>query len=102
MSGASWWADEVIQDGGLMERTNKIFHSKRIDFYIFSIFQEKILTAKFVVIGLKQGKSPAMGEKQVAVTLEFGKSREAGVSAQLTYVKHPYIAQSRDIQMSFR
>jgi hypothetical protein len=69
---------------------------------LFSIFLEKLLTALFLVIGLKQGKSPAMGEKQVAVTLEFGKSREAGVSAHLTYVKHPHIAQSRDIQTSFR
>ena len=43
-----------------------------------------------------------MGEKQAAVTLEFGKSREAGVSAHLAYVKHPYIAQSRDIKTPFR
>jgi hypothetical protein len=61
-------------------------------FIFFSIFQEKFLTAIFLVIGLKQGKSPTMGEKQVAVMLEFGKSREAGVSAHLAYVKHPYIA----------
>jgi hypothetical protein len=42
-----------------------------------------------------------MGDKKEAVTLEFGKSREAGVSVHFTYVKHPYIAQSRDIQTNF-
>jgi hypothetical protein len=43
-----------------------------------------------------------MGEKEEAVMLEFGKSREAGVSAHLTYIKQQHIAQSRDIQASFR
>jgi hypothetical protein len=71
-------------------------------FIFFSIFQEKFLTAKFVVIGFKQGKSPAMGEKKEAVTSEFGTSREAGVSAHLTYVKQLHIAQSRDAQRRFR
>jgi hypothetical protein len=71
-------------------------------FCIFFNFPGKILTAKFVVIGFKRGNSPAMGEKKEAVTLEFGRSREAGVSAHLTYIKHPYIAQSRDIQTPFR
>jgi hypothetical protein len=42
-----------------------------------------------------------MGEKKKAMTVEFGKSREAGVSAHLTYVKQPYIAQSRGIQTGF-
>ncbi|MGA2069856.1 MAG: hypothetical protein ABSG97_00770 [Sedimentisphaerales bacterium] len=56
-------------EGSLMERMSKIFHSKSIDFYIFSIFQEKFLTAIFLVIGFKQGKSPVMGEKKEAVTV---------------------------------
>jgi hypothetical protein len=43
-----------------------------------------------------------MGGNKEAVTLEFGKSREDGVSAHFTYVKHPYIAQSRVIQTRFR
>jgi hypothetical protein len=43
-----------------------------------------------------------MGEKKEAVMLEFGKSREAGVSAHLTYIKHLHIAQSRDTQRRFR
>jgi hypothetical protein len=68
---------------------------KEFIFIFFSIFQEKILAAIFLVIGFKQGKSPTMGEKQVAVTLEFGKSGETGVSAHLAYVKHQHIAQSR-------
>jgi len=65
---------------------------KRRFFYVFSIFEEKILTAKLVVIGFKQGKSPAMGEKQVAMTLEFRKSREAGKSLHFTDVKQQHIA----------
>jgi hypothetical protein len=76
-----------------MEEASKIFYSKRIDFYIFFNFPGKNLTAKFVVIGFKRGNSPAMGGKKAAVRLEFGKSREAGESAHLAYVKHPYIAQ---------
>lgn len=75
---------------------------KELIFIFFSIFQENFLMAIFLVIGFKQGKSPAMGEKKKAVTLEFGKSREVGKSSHFTYVKHPYIAQSRDIQTSFR
>ena len=43
-----------------------------------------------------------MGEKKVVVMLGFGRSREAGASAHLTYIKHPYIAQSRDVQTRFR
>jgi hypothetical protein len=68
----------------------------------FSIFLEKFLGAKFVVIGFKRGNSPAMGEKKAAVMLEFGRSREARVSAHLAYVKHQYIAQSSDIQTASR
>jgi hypothetical protein len=41
-------------------------------FIFFKFSKENFLAAIFLVIGLKQGKSPAMGEKQVAVTLEFG------------------------------
>jgi len=80
----------------------KTASAKRLDFYAFFDFLEKFFTAKFVVIGFKQGKSPAMGEGKEAATLEFGKSREAGVSAHLTYVKQQRIAQSRDIQRCFR
>ncbi len=43
-----------------------------------------------------------MGEKKEAVMLEFGKSREGGVSSHFTYVKQHHIAQSRDIQTRFR
>jgi len=75
---------------------------KKLGFIFFFNFPGKILMAKFVVIGFKQGKPPAMGEKKVVVMLGFGRSREAGVSAHLTYVKHPYIAQSRDVQRCFR
>jgi hypothetical protein len=39
-----------------------------------------------------------MGEKKKAVTLEFGKSSEAGKRAHLTYVKHPSIAQSSGLE----
>jgi hypothetical protein len=38
---------------------------KELIFILFSIFQEKFLKAIFLVIGLKQGKSIALGEKQV-------------------------------------
>ena len=65
---------------------------------LFLIFFENFFSAEFVVIGFKRGNSPALGEKQAAVTLEFGKSREAGVSAHFTHVKQPYIAQNRDAQ----
>ena len=44
-------------------------------FHVFSIFLEKFLAAKFIVIGFKRGKSQAMGEKKEAVTLKLGKSR---------------------------
>jgi hypothetical protein len=49
-------------------------HLKRIDFYTFFNFPIKFFAAKFVVIGFKRGKSPAMGEKKEAVLLEFGAS----------------------------
>ena len=71
----------------------KIFRSKRHHFFtFFHFFKKNFLAAKFVVIGFKQGKSPAMGGKKEAMTVEFGTSSEGGVSAHFTYVKHPYIA----------
>jgi hypothetical protein len=75
---------------------------KTSPFYIFFNFPRKIFTAKFVVIGFKRGKSPALGEKQAAAMLGFGKSREAGASAYLTYIKQPPISQSRARKTPFR
>jgi hypothetical protein len=46
-----------------------------MDFNIFLTLREKILTAKFVVIGFKRGNLPAMGDKKEAAMLGFGKSR---------------------------
>ena len=85
-----------------MEGTSKISHSKKLIFIFFFSFPRKFLTAIFFVIGLKQGKSPAMGEKKEAMMLEFGKSREDGVSSHFTHVKQLHIVQSKDIQTRFR
>jgi hypothetical protein len=53
-----------------LPRSKQDFALKKNGFFtLFSIFLEIFLTAKFVVIGFKRGKSPVMGEKKEAVTL---------------------------------
>ncbi len=66
----------------------------------FFNFLKNIFRGNVFVIGFKQGKLPAMGEKKEAVTSEFKKSREAGESLHFTYIKQLHISQSRDIQAS--
>jgi hypothetical protein len=64
----------------------------------FFKFLKKFFRSNIFVIGFKQGKLPAMGEKKETVRLEFKESREAGESLHFTYVKHSSIALSRGIQ----
>jgi len=43
MLGASWWVFEIVQEGGLMDGTSKIFHSKKL-ILIFFKFSKKFFS----------------------------------------------------------